>query len=211
MVPAHPHPSSSNRRFWSKFVSFIFLLALIAGAFGGAPVEAQGVALLYFTATYIPGQMQIKWETATEVNVVAFCVQRSLQSGGGFIQIADCQPNMGDAVSGASYSLIDTDVMRGTIYYYRLEAVGSDGASEIIATTSARASYRTYLPLVFAQPSTADSFWADRYRLDPGECTTLHWAVTNAQAVYLNDQGVARAGHATGMSGGHPNICLARG
>ena len=187
MVPAHSRPASSSRRFLSKFVSFILLLALITGASGGAPAEAQGVALLYFTATYIPGQMQIKWETATEVNVEAFCVQRSLQSGGGSVRIADCLPATDNPIEGASYSLVDTDVVRGTIYYYRLEVVGSGGASEIIATASARAGYRIYLPLVFAQPSTADSFWADRYRLGPGECTVLHWSVTNAREVYLDD------------------------
>ena len=48
--------------------------------------------------------------------------------------------------------------------------------------------------MFFAQPSTSDSFWADRYRLDPGECTSLHWSVTNALAVYLNDMGVPGQG-----------------
>ena len=47
----------------------------------------------------------------------------------------------------------------------------------------------TYLPVVLkAEPP--DSFWAVRYRLAPGECTTLHWSVTNAQAVYLDDMPV---------------------
>ena len=148
MVPAHSRPLSSSRRFLSKFVSLIFLLAVITSALGERRYKLKVWALLYFTATDVPDQVLIEWETATEVNVVAFCVQRSLQSGGGFVQIADCQPKMGDAISGASYSLIDTDVVRGTIYYYRLEVVGSGGVSAIIATVSARAGYRTYLPLV---------------------------------------------------------------
>jgi protein-disulfide isomerase len=195
MAPVHCRSSSGNRRSWSKFASPILLLALIIGAFWGAPVQSQGaVSLLYFKATAVTDHVLIEWETAVELNVVAFCVQRSLQSGGGFLRIADCLPAKGDGISGASYSLIDTDVVQGTMYYYRLEVVGSDGASEIMATAPARVGYRTYLPLLIAQPSTTDSFWADRYRLGPGECTVLHWSVTNAREVYLNAQGVPGQG-----------------
>jgi len=37
------------------------------------------------------------------------------------------------------------------------------------------------------RPVWASVFWAERYTLAPGECTTLHWNVENVQAVYLND------------------------
>ncbi|PKO22254.1 MAG: hypothetical protein CVU38_10390 [Chloroflexi bacterium HGW-Chloroflexi-1] len=37
------------------------------------------------------------------------------------------------------------------------------------------------------RPAWASIFWADRYTLAPGECTTLHWQVEDVQAVYLND------------------------
>lgn len=53
---------------------------------------------------------------------------------------------------------------------------------------------KVYLPLVFAAHSTTDSFWADDYRLELGECTTLHWSVINVLAVYLNDTGVTGQG-----------------
>ena len=54
---------------------------------------------------------------------------------------------------------------------------------------------KVYLPLLHAvlQPA-ASVFWADRYLLQPGECTQIHWAVTNypsaVYAVYLNDMPV---------------------
>ena len=51
-----------------------------------------------------------------------------------------------------------------------------------------------YLPLVLAQPAAAGTFWADRYQLGPGECTTLHWSVTDAQAVHLDGVGVPAQG-----------------
>ena len=54
---------------------------------------------------------------------------------------------------------------------------------------------RIYLPLLHTvQRAASDIFWADRYRLQPGECTQIHWAVTNypspVYAVYLNDMPV---------------------
>ncbi len=33
-------------------------------------------------------------------------------------------------------------------------------------------------------------FWAERTEIAAGECTDLHWDVENAQAIYLNGQGV---------------------
>ena len=44
------------------------------------------------------------------------------------------------------------------------------------------------------QRGAGEVFWADRYRLQPGECTQIHWALTNyprgVYAVYLNDMPV---------------------
>ena len=53
-----------------------------------------------------------------------------------------------------------------------------------------------YVPLILAQLSTADTFWADRDQLAYGECTTLHWSVslTDTLAVFLEDEGVAGQG-----------------
>lgn len=61
------------------------------------------------------------------------------------------------------------------------------------------APHRTFLPLVgFNFPSTTPiepvRFWAERYALDFGQCTTLHWRVLSATAVYLDGEGVALTG-----------------
>jgi len=37
------------------------------------------------------------------------------------------------------------------------------------------------------RPDWASVFWADKYTLEPGECTNLHWSVENVVSVYLND------------------------
>jgi hypothetical protein len=54
---------------------------------------------------------------------------------------------------------------------------------------------RIYLPLLHIGERPVDGiFWADRYLLQPGECTQIHWAVTNypsaVYAIYLNDMPV---------------------
>lgn len=41
------------------------------------------------------------------------------------------------------------------------------------------------------RPAWASVFWADRYNLTPGECTTLHWQVENVIEVFLDGQGVS--------------------
>jgi heat shock protein HslJ len=40
-----------------------------------------------------------------------------------------------------------------------------------------------------ATPAPQISFWADRTTIDRGECTRLHWAVENVQAVWVYPQG----------------------
>ena len=108
MVPAHSRPPSSNRRFLSKVVSLIFLLLLIPSAFGGAPAHAQPPLLLYFKATAVTDHILIEWETASELDVVGFQVQRSLQEDGGFVQIGDTRPAEGDISRGARYTRLCT-------------------------------------------------------------------------------------------------------
>ncbi len=46
-------------------------------------------------------------------------------------------------------------------------------------------------PVATATPPWNRVFWADRYTLAPGECTTLHWQVENVISVFLDGQGVA--------------------
>ena len=143
MAPARFRPSSKTVGL-VEVRFFILLLLLIAGVRGGAPAHAEPPPVLYFKATGITDRILIEWETAYELNVEAFCVQRSLHGGSDFVRIADCLPAKG-GIEGASYSLIDTDVVRGTVYYYRLEALDRDGGSHIIAITAVRATGLTCL------------------------------------------------------------------
>ena len=130
MIPASSHPSSSSRRFLLKFVSLVFWLALIAGLMQGAPkhVEAS-FTLMRFTATCTgTGQMLVEWETGSEFDVDGFWLQRSLQPDSGFARINGFVPAQG-GVAGATYQVLDTDILVGRRYYW-LEVVNGDGTTE---------------------------------------------------------------------------------
>jgi len=49
---------------------------------------------------------------------------------------------------------------------------------------------------VFVTPGNGvdAAFWAERYTMPAGDCTTLHWAVENVLTVYLNEEGVTGVG-----------------
>jgi len=54
-----------------------------------------------------------------------------------------------------------------------------------------------HTPLPTATPTPTPpqiEFYADKYSLSSGECTTLHWKVESVQAVYLNGTGVTGQG-----------------
>ena len=119
----------------------------------------------------------------------------------------------GDVGSCTAGLRVDTGTYKVVYFAFGFEAINSaadrQAVMERVLNWLKPSLPRLYLPLVFAQLPTAGSFWAEHYRLRPGECTTLHWSVTNVRAVYLDDRGWP-AGYTTGMSGGHPHVCLAR-
>ena len=93
---------------------------------------------------------------------------------------------------------VDTGLYKVVYFAFGFEAINSAADRQVVMERVLNwlkpLQPSLYLPLVIAQLPAADSFWADRYQLRPGECTTLHWSVTNVRAVYLNDMGVAAEG-----------------
>lgn len=61
------------------------------------------------------------------------------------------------------------------------------------------AQHTLFLPFVASQTTAAPAsptvrFWAERYALDEGTCTLMHWRVTGAQSVLLDNVAVAAVG-----------------
>jgi hypothetical protein len=67
------------------------------------------------------------------------------------------------------------------------------GARTATSTPSPTATAEASTTATPTRPAWASVFWADRYSLTPGECTTLHWKLQGVTAVYLNDVAVTGA------------------
>lgn len=102
------------------------------------------VTLVSFTATPAPGQAMIRWETASEVKIAGYYVNRSLQAAATYSRVSALIPALGEGIGGAIYEYIDTGLTNGTVYYYKLEVVETDNTSTFhgpIFTTPGNATY----------------------------------------------------------------------
>ncbi len=99
-------------------------------------LSMMGVAWLVLAAGLLiyqlsrPATIQIEWDTATEIDSAGFYIYRSQAPGGDFIAInQELIPSKGDALTGATYSYVDEDVVPGETYYYILEEVEFDSSA----------------------------------------------------------------------------------
>lgn len=78
----------------------------------------------------IPGKIEIEWETETEIDTAGFNIYRSETEDGDYVRINEqIIPSQSDAVAGATYLYVDSDVERGKTYYYRLEDIEFDNTT----------------------------------------------------------------------------------
>ena len=86
------------------------------------------VALLLYQF-YGPRDVNVRWDTATEIDTAGFYLYRSNAPDGEFTLVnvdGELIPSQGDALSGATYSFTDEDVVPGETYYYLIEEVEFD-------------------------------------------------------------------------------------
>jgi hypothetical protein len=77
------------------------------------------VTLTSFTTTVSDGKVELKWETASEIDNAGFHIWRSEEKDGEYTKITDTLiPAKGD---GSTYTFIDEYVIDGVTYYYKLE------------------------------------------------------------------------------------------
>lgn len=189
---------------------FTLVLALIPW-----PLLAA-VTLADFGALAQTNTILVYWETASEVNMSVFYVLRSLSANGTYQRISNFIPAEGD-LGGAIYQYIDENVQAGTTYYYKLEAVETNGSSDFHGPVSARIPLvgetptptpgpttppPTLTPTPTPPPPTAPPasptpiptpfvrFWATQTTVQAGQCTTLQWETREIREVYLDGVGV---------------------
>ena len=91
-------------------------------------VLAAAIILAQFAGT---AQIEIEWVTETEFETAGFNIYRGLTADGPFEQVNNrLLPSDGDAAHGANYSFIDSNVVAGQTYYYRLEEVEYDNSRQ---------------------------------------------------------------------------------
>ena len=82
----------------------------------------------------------IEWSTASELDTVGFNIYRSDKPADpGVLVNDDLIPAKDDAQAGADYKYTDQDITPGTVYYYYLEDVSSDGTRHINGPVEAKA------------------------------------------------------------------------
>jgi hypothetical protein len=94
---------------------------------GACGTTVLPIELLYFVAENQPGQVQLKWATASELNFDYFSIERSAQ-GTSFSEIGTVK-GQGTTNELHRYSFTDTNPLIGRSYY-RLTSVDFDGYTE---------------------------------------------------------------------------------
>lgn len=81
--------------------------------------------------------ISLDWETETELDNAGFYIQRSGSQGGTYTRISPFIPSEADdPYEGAYYLWIDEDVVEGTTYWYKLEAIDLNQYSETFGPIS---------------------------------------------------------------------------
>jgi hypothetical protein len=110
------------------------------------------------------GTMLVVWETSAEVDSTAFFVYQAGSLSGPWTDCVDFEPAVGNEFTGATYSFVDTEVIQGNTYYYRLEETAADGTSSFFGPIAPYDG--TYQSLPFSQNwantglITADDDWS---------------------------------------------------
>ena len=119
-----------RHRLGYHLAGFVLLVILLSAA---SPALAS-VGLIHFEAVpgYRAGDVIVRWETATETNVVGFRVVRSIQPLVQTGTVIATVPSRGSASTGAAYEVTDSGLTPGQIYYYWLMELTDSGQQNVL-------------------------------------------------------------------------------
>ena len=110
------------------------------------PCDPTVVTLTSFIATVSDGKVELKWETASEIDNAGFNIWRSETEAGEYVKITDnLIPAQG---SDYQYSFTDDAVVKGNTYYYKLEDIDLYGVATFHGPVSARMPNNSFLPIL---------------------------------------------------------------
>lgn len=119
----------------------------------GLPSSTSGVVITRFVGISADTQNTIQWTTVSEVNILGFYVQRSLQEDSGYETVSPYIPHEGTTNSGADYEYVDTGLTNGTPYYYRLQVVNLNVTSTYTGAIMVIPGLPTATPTVTQTPT----------------------------------------------------------
>jgi hypothetical protein len=109
----------------------VLLMATLIALFGFTLTRVRAaVTLVYFRASSASNGVLLEWETASELDNPGFYVNRSLSQNSGYTRVSDFIPTSGEPLLGGYYQFIDTNVVNGTTYWYKLESIDTQSISE---------------------------------------------------------------------------------
>ena len=89
------------------------------------------VELTSFEAEGLDGAVELRWETASELNNLGFHLDRATSVAGSYERITNTAiPGLGSSPVGAKYAYRDTGLTNGVTYYYKLEDIETTGKTE---------------------------------------------------------------------------------
>jgi len=109
-----------------------------------------------FTATRKGDKVDLKWETATELNNKGFYVQRRTEGEWKDVGFIFSQSQTGNSASGLAYTFTDANAYKG-ISQYRILQVDLDGTGHFSETRAVQGSATSGKLLLFPNPSATGS------------------------------------------------------
>ncbi len=101
-------------------------------------LATTAVTLSSFTARPFDGGVELRWETASELQNLGFHLYRSESSGDPYTRITSSLiSGLGSSPTGKSYSYVDSGLVNGRMYFYKLEDVETTGRTEMHGPVSA--------------------------------------------------------------------------
>lgn len=128
----------SMNRIRSCFLTF--LMSVMSLVLVGAAIAAPSlsVTLNYFRGESVAEGAHLEWQTSTELDTAGFRISRATNAGGPFQELGEIGfiEARGGPVSGDTYEALDTTVVSGLTYWYRLIEIEQNSNEHVLRTAT---------------------------------------------------------------------------
>ena len=97
------------------------------------PLAPTAVELSSFSASYRDRRVTVRWETASELDLVGFNIYRSTAENGPYMRLNSTliPAQRPGSPLGALYTWVDGQIRLGRVYYYKLEQLSMNGETTL--------------------------------------------------------------------------------